>query len=258
MPASPLPERSISVLLIEDDPDDALLLSHLMAKSDWPSFRFVMECAETLQAGLAVLAQGKVEAVLLDLMLPDSRGLDTLRTVHAAHPGVPVVVLTGLRDEALGLEAVLQGAQDYQVKGSIEAHAFKRTISYAVERHRMATRFKSLLDGSADAILVIDAANLVRYRNPAAQELLGGPSAALLDHKFPFPIPTTSNVELPVAGPAGERILQMRVSETEWDQRPARLAVLRDLTEFRKVEQLKAARNVARVAASASTRLFRL
>ncbi|MBI3298843.1 MAG: response regulator [Elusimicrobia bacterium] len=229
-------ERSINVLLIEDDPDDALLLSHLMAKSDWPAFRFVMECAQTLEEGLKILAQGKTEVVLLDLALPDSHGLETPRRVHAAFPDVPVVVLTGLRDEGLGLEAVLQGAQDYQVKGSIDAHAFKRTISYAVERHRMSRRFRGLLESLADAVLVIDEGDVVRYRNSAAQKLFGGTSAALLDQKVPFKLSKDPVAELTL----GERFIQMRVSEIEWSRKPARLAVLRDMTDLRKVEQLKA------------------
>ena len=145
-------EKVIRALLVEDDPEDTLLLMNLMARSTWPSFRFTLDCAEDLASGLAVLAKGGIEVVLLDLMLPDSRGIETVRAVRSGFPDIPLVVLTGLRDEALGLEAVAQGAQDYQVKGNIDGHALKRTISYAVERHRMLARLKNVIEGAADAM----------------------------------------------------------------------------------------------------------
>ncbi len=136
--------KTINALLIEDDPEDVLLLVHLMGQSSTSPFLFALECADDLKAGLEVLARGGVEVVLLDLMLPDSQGLETISKVRARFPEVPLVVLTGLRDEAMGLEAVACGAQDYQVKGSIDAHALKRTLSYAVERHRMLLELKRL------------------------------------------------------------------------------------------------------------------
>src|SRR6202011_5671504 len=66
-------------------------------------------------------------------------GLDTVRRVHAAAPGVPVIVLTGLDDEALAAEAMKEGAQDYLIKGQIENRALPRALRHAIERHRMQT-----------------------------------------------------------------------------------------------------------------------
>ncbi|MBI3299592.1 MAG: hybrid sensor histidine kinase/response regulator [Elusimicrobia bacterium] len=129
--------QPIRTLLIEDDPDDALLLKQALARSDWQGMGFELERAENLAAGLAVLEEGRTDAVLLDFMLPDSRGLDSVCRVHARFPDVPLVVLTGLQDERLGLEAVTQGAQDYLVKGTVEPHALQRTLCFAVERRRM-------------------------------------------------------------------------------------------------------------------------
>ncbi|MBI4249221.1 MAG: response regulator, partial [Elusimicrobia bacterium] len=67
-------DKTINGLLIEDDPDDTMLLIRLMAQSDWPAFKFVFSCAEDLKTGLQCLARGGIEVVLLDLMLPDSQG----------------------------------------------------------------------------------------------------------------------------------------------------------------------------------------
>ncbi len=233
-------EKVIRALLVEDDPEDTLLLMNLMARSTWPSFRFTLDCAEDLASGLAVLAKGGIEVVLLDLMLPDSRGIETVRAVRSGFPDVPLVVLTGLRDEAMGLEAVAQGAQDYQVKGNIDGHALKRTISYAVERHRMLARLKNVIEGAADAMVVVDSKRMVRFLNPAARALFGRGGEPMLGKPFPYPLPSQDSGELVLRTEGVERVAEMKVSEIEWEDEPARLASIRDITDLRRLEQLKA------------------
>ena len=85
------------------------------------------------------LGKGGVDVVLLDMGLPDAHGLDTVRQVHAVAPSVPLIVLTGLDDEALAAEAMKEGAQDYLIKGQIENRALPRALRHAIERHRMQT-----------------------------------------------------------------------------------------------------------------------
>ena len=85
------------------------------------------------------LAKGAVDIVLLDMGLPDGHGLETVRRAHAAAPGVPLIVLTGLDDEELADEAMKEGAQDYLIKGQIENRALPRALRHAIERHRMQT-----------------------------------------------------------------------------------------------------------------------
>jgi PAS domain S-box-containing protein len=126
--------QPIRVLLIEDNPGDALLVRHLLAES--ASGAFAVAHADRLAAGLQRLAAG-ADVVLLDLVLPDREGLAALAAVRAAAPAVPVVVMTGLEDEALGLKSLQQGAQDYLVKGRFESAALARTIRYAIERERL-------------------------------------------------------------------------------------------------------------------------
>src|SRR5438309_4942731 len=91
--------RNIQVLLIEDDPEDTILLMNILAKPGWPSFNFTLLCADDLRSGLKVLEEGGIEVVLLDLMLPDSQGIDTVIKARAQAPDIPIVVLTGLQDE---------------------------------------------------------------------------------------------------------------------------------------------------------------
>src|SRR4051812_31335045 len=102
----------IKILLIEDDPDDALLIREILRRGPDASGLPQLESAETLTEGLARLEKGGVDLVLLDLSLPECRGIETLRRVVTAHPEVPVIVLTALNDEEIALEAVARGAQD--------------------------------------------------------------------------------------------------------------------------------------------------
>lgn len=126
-----------TALLIEDNQDDARIFREILDSEAKSSF--VLEHANTLEAGLARLAQGAVSVVLLDLGLPDSRGLETLEKTHAAAPLMPIVVLTSPDDEALVLGSVKRGAQDFLVKGQIDGNLLVRTMHNAVERQNLLT-----------------------------------------------------------------------------------------------------------------------
>jgi serine phosphatase RsbU (regulator of sigma subunit) len=121
-----------TLLLVEDDPGDMVLVQELLADSgldaslSWA--RSVAEAADML-SGAAVPG-----CILLDLNLPDARGVEVVTRILAAAPGAPVVVLTGLAQESSGLAAVAAGAQDYLIKGQAAADAFGRAIRYATQR----------------------------------------------------------------------------------------------------------------------------
>jgi diguanylate cyclase (GGDEF)-like protein len=126
---------SIRTLLIEDNPADARVIQEVLSES--PEAAFDLEWVDGLVEGLKELNAGLVDLVLLDLHLPESRGLDTFNAARASAPGVPIVVLTGLDDRELALKAVRSGAQDYLVKGQIERQALLRSMQYALVRHRL-------------------------------------------------------------------------------------------------------------------------
>ncbi|MDP2689340.1 MAG: response regulator, partial [Deltaproteobacteria bacterium] len=129
---------SIRILLIEDNPADARFVLEMLkdAAAEGTPFAFELVQAGRLDAALKLLGKGGVDAVLMDLDLPDSRGFETFRTVRAKAPNVPAVVLTGLADEEMGVRAVKEGAQDYLVKGQVDGNILSRAIRYSVERQR--------------------------------------------------------------------------------------------------------------------------
>ena len=127
--ATPAPR----VLIVEDNEDDAFLVQRALDASRRP---FTRERVTRLAAALDRLARGGVDVVLLDLALPETQGFDAVHRIGAQHPFVPIVVLTGLEDEEVGLKAVQGGAQDYLVKGNLDPHLLDRSLRYAIERKR--------------------------------------------------------------------------------------------------------------------------
>src|SRR3954466_6815539 len=117
---------SLDVLLIEDNPGDARLIELMLRAAGAAPLRLAR--AERLAAGVAHLARSPADAILLDLSLPDSQGLATFARLHAAVPDVPVVVLSGLADEAVAVQAVAAGAQDYLVKGHVDGVTLVRAL----------------------------------------------------------------------------------------------------------------------------------
>jgi signal transduction histidine kinase len=126
------------LLLVEDNADDALLIQETLCEIT------VVEIvhADRLSQAKAHLADGHFDAVLLDLSLPDAQGLESIGQVRGQAPGVPIVVLTGLRDEETAVKAVEQGAQDFLIKGQVDGHLLARSLRYAIQRHRAEERLK--------------------------------------------------------------------------------------------------------------------
>lgn len=132
------------VLLIEDEDDVAKVIAGRLTSPVLTESAFSVERADCLQDGLEYLTKRDANVVLLDLNLPDSQGFDTFLKVRAHSPETPIVVLTALDDEGIGLNAVRQGAQDYLVKGGFEGHLLKRVAQYAIERHRLQKEIRGL------------------------------------------------------------------------------------------------------------------
>jgi len=132
--------KPITVLLIEDDADDAVLIQRYLSNALKVPFR--MKHADRLSKGLECLTEGGFDVVLLDLGLPDGRGLGTFEMAHARAPHVPIIVLTGHNDDETAIEAVQKGAQDYLVKYQVSGDILRRSIRYAIERQKLLTQIE--------------------------------------------------------------------------------------------------------------------
>jgi serine phosphatase RsbU (regulator of sigma subunit) len=132
--APPAAGEVITVLLVEDDDGDALIVDDLLSES-LPGAQITR--SRTFVDALGELSS-RIDCVLLDLKLPDAEGLDTVMRLREQAPGIPLIVLTGLHDEAAGVAAVDAGAQDYLVKGEVDGAQLARAIRYAIVRRQAA------------------------------------------------------------------------------------------------------------------------
>lgn len=143
----------LNILLVEDSPSDAVLLQESLTQNDLGNFKFTH--AESLREGIAHLRGGAFDLMLLDLSLPDSAGKETFLRAREAAPHLPIVVLTSVEDEVIGLEAVRHGIQDYLIKGQAYGRQTARAIRYAIERKRTEEALKQ-----AEAALQAERAQL--------------------------------------------------------------------------------------------------
>jgi signal transduction histidine kinase len=124
-----------TLLIIEDNPGDARLLREMLKEDSACQAELII--AQTMSEAIECLSKHVVDIILLDLGLPDAEGTVAIRRTRAAAPGIPLVVLTGMDDEALAAQCLQEGAQDYLIKGQIETRGLLRALRYATERKRL-------------------------------------------------------------------------------------------------------------------------
>jgi len=196
-------DNHIRVLLVEDNPGDARLIREMLVEAKNVSFD--LEHFDRLEAGLERLSKGGIDVSLVDLSLPDSQGIDTVREMHSHAPEVPMIVLTGLGDETLISKVMKEGTQDYLIKGQVDSNLLVRSIRYAIERleqHKQAMGLleeagaklakanqdlekkaealaaskaytESIIQNFLDTLIVVDAEAKIKTVNSATCHLLG-------------------------------------------------------------------------------------
>jgi len=140
--AAPAP-TSLAVLLVEDNPADAYLVRDMLTEGANEGARFTVTQVDRLTQALEQVVDTAFDVVLLDLSLPDAHGIEIVTRLHAAAPGVPIVIMSGNKDEALAIRGVREGAQDYLVKGRVESDLLVRSLRYAIEHKRIEDRLNA-------------------------------------------------------------------------------------------------------------------
>jgi diguanylate cyclase (GGDEF)-like protein/PAS domain S-box-containing protein len=172
-------KKSIKILLlIEDNAGDARLLREMLNEQD--SHDTELTHVERMSEAEKHLATHAPDIIVLDLGLPDAQGLETIRRARAAAPHVPLVVLTGLDDESLAVQALQEGAQDYLIKGQIEQRGLLRALRCAIERKTMEEalfaekeRAQVTLNSIGDAVICTDISGNITFLNVTAEKMTG-------------------------------------------------------------------------------------
>src|SRR5208283_3658852 len=171
-------KSNLSVLEIEDSIDDASLIRAMLNRVRDPAFTVVH--AQSVGEGLQRLREQVFDVVLLDLGLPDSKGIDAVQRVRQACPDVPLIVLTGVNDEEVALKTLQMDVQDYLVKGQIDSNLLVRSIRYARERKRAIealraseSRFRRLSESGVIGIAYFDTNGRISDANDTLLSMIG-------------------------------------------------------------------------------------
>ncbi|MGB8650575.1 MAG: EAL domain-containing protein [Mycobacteriales bacterium] len=263
------------LLLVEDDPDQAFLVRRRLREQVLPDFEVVH--LTTVASAANRLAERDVRCVLLDLSLPDAKGLEAVQALRVVDPTVPIVVLTGTDSDELGREALQLGAQDYLVKGQHGADAVGRSVVFALERTKrqaaeqrqslLANRLQLVLEASAEGICMLDDRGLLSFVNRAAAQLLGAEAHELtgrplhdfhlcatdlctLDLRLGSADRTDAGEQLFRSAQGATRVLEVRARAVPDHEAPGGLVVnLTDVTARRQAEDALAEREAQLVEA---------
>lgn len=185
--------NGLRILIVEDSPDDHFLVSELLKTSVLKIQ--LLRIADTLAKAIDFLSKDSFDIILLDLTLPDSSGIDTFKNIKEPAGKTPVVILSGVADSDIAVEAIIHGAQDYHIKGEVDDKILTRAILYSIERKRNSEDTQAnadpyvvakkarldlvqneeitrqIMHGALDAIICIDAAGKITVWNPQAEQI---------------------------------------------------------------------------------------
>jgi two-component system, cell cycle sensor histidine kinase and response regulator CckA len=244
----------LSILLVEDNVEDAALIREYLEAAGGS---FALRITGELRGAVDLLRDHAFDVILLDLSLPDATGLGTFARLQLSAGGTPIVVLTGLNDESVGLKAVQAGAEDYLMKGQVHDTLLWRSLRYAVERRSAARRIEfqaQLLDQVGQAVVATDTDGVIRYWNTAAQSLFGWTAEEVTGQPLRHIVPVDAGAErsaaalrsaadwtgeLPVRRRDGTRILvgvTLSALRDSSGEVIGRIGISTDVTERREAE----------------------
>jgi PAS domain S-box-containing protein len=262
--------RKINILLVEDNPGDAFLIKQMLAASDFSSASLLT--ASTLKEALAYREiEKEIPLILLDLGLPDSDGMESVRTVRKHFPDAALNVLTGLSDKKTASDALREGVQNYLVKGEIDSAELEEAIRYSLERHNFISKlkeahqslkqseekYKLLFRNNPMPMWIIDYKNDLSFMdvNDAALSHYGYTREEFLSmtsidirpavqkeryikmHRTPQDGPAYSGIWQHVKKDGTIIDVEIRTHDIIFDNRDARLVLANDITEKLKAEE---------------------
>ena len=233
---------TINVLLLEDNSGNARFLQVILSGVEAPNFN-VTHC-KRLNEAKTILEHNGIDIVFINIHMRKNRRNEILSTILDTYPEVPVIALVGLLEEDLGQNAVQAGAQDFLINGEYDEEVLVRAIHYAISRKAVINslvesedRTRQIFESSPDGIIVVDSNQIVQFVNPAGLSLIGKTQEELVKSGIDFPTRTGSVVNFPHENEEQETTIQLFTLNITWNDAPAQLLFLRDITEKVKLEE---------------------
>lgn len=248
-------EREWCILLAEDSEQDARFFRKLLESS--PDMRFTLHHCSTAEETLSVIKDCRVDVLFLDFALTETDKFNSVKKLARQAPQLPILVMTGVDNQHLGVQAIQKGAQDYLVRGTVSAANIWRIIRYAAERKRTQdnlirhlehgpegeNQFRILVEQTPEAILVVDEKAIVKYANPAVERCLKRTRGELENSPSPVRITPEQLVDRDIMIDNEPRILEVQAVSARWGGKPAHVATLRDVTAARRRQSEREAEN---------------
>lgn len=174
--------KDLKIFIIEDDPVSVKFVSNLLTNvlTKDPLDVKHLDSAGTLKEGLAALKDDFFDVILLDLDLPDSKGINTVEVINTHFPAIPIVVITGAYEDGLGLKAVAHGAEEYLLKGKYDVVMLNKAITYALQRKKVENalryseeKYKMLIENLKDVVVRLSIDGTIEYCSPVITEFAG-------------------------------------------------------------------------------------
>ncbi|WP_028974235.1 response regulator [Spirochaeta cellobiosiphila] len=227
--------QNLEILLIDDDQGDIFFLEETL--SEIPNYSFKVQSADSLSSGLQILQSAPIQLVFLDLLLPDSQNLTSIKKIREISDDIPIIVTTGMDNLSLSMTAMDEGAQFYLVKDKINVELLLQSITFALNaketylNSRLNNQIKHLMDQSLDGQLVVGHDKRIAYMNPAATNI-----SLQADINFDTLIEEIKNKtvdnQLEVLNHYGDNhIYELKEDNIVWDGADATMYSLRDVTE---------------------------
>ncbi|MDQ2076839.1 bifunctional diguanylate cyclase/phosphodiesterase [Marinimicrobium sp. ABcell2] len=221
----------LQVLLVEDSEGDADLCRHYLEEGF--GTRITILHATRVETAETLMRNHTVDVVLLDLGLPDSKGVATVAAIRSFAPDIPIVVLTGNRDAELGIQVIREHAQDFCAKQDLNATLLMHSIRHAIERHRLQTQYSRVLETSPDGVVVLSKDGTVLFANQMACTLLDLDPINSVGLPLPKKLRSSGNSEVTLSG---QQVVEVRSVDVDWNSAPAALIVYRDITSRKRAE----------------------
>lgn len=230
------------LLLVEDNGGDALFVRELLAGME--DYRLTFDVVPNLKQAVSALEADEFDGIILDLTLPDSRGIETLEQIRATAPAVPVIIFTGMdTEEELRAETARLGVFEFIGKNEAPPHVLSRSVYWMI-RHKRAEaghhQFERLVGSIPDAVIVTNRSGVILFVNNAAYELFDKGPEHFVGELIGFAVKEGAVSEIEVYRGGDRRTCEMRVVDCEWNEAPAYLALIRDITLQKRLgEQLQ-------------------
>jgi signal transduction histidine kinase len=228
--------RHLRILLVEDIAGDAELVTRALGTVE---AGVSVTAVSSLALALDCLKRDPHDAVLLDLGLPDASGLESVKRIHELYTTLPIVVLTGLADDRVGIRAIRVGAEDYVGKESYDGRSLLRCLRHAIERATLRAQLEAVIERSVEAHAVYDESGTLIFVNAAAERLFGRSRESLIEEGLGSQFEIDGELEIEGGRPGDRRTVLVRTSAITWHWGLGRLVTLRDVTDERRREELE-------------------